>query len=429
MSTEEFKKDWLTLTNHLNINYYKPDIEALRIILCTFLTHFYYTSPAVWLCLVGAPGSGKTEIGLRPLEKFPSVHAISELTTNSFLSGFGDKNGILDKLTPISSSIGKSLGTHGILVFPDFTTTLLSKDQFTRAEIMGQMRRVYDGCFEKKTGNKVKMMEWKGKVTCIAAATPDIEEHWATYRDMGERWLNLRWRGHNDTYEDRKVLSQFAEKQEGREQIIRSTLNQHIEQLIENISSGPQGSFNSEELTASAILLEECRVNVKREFVGKGLQVTGLGNKQYSTRTPKSLGLIAKASASLRRDDQIKAIDIQLAKRVAIDSIPSKRLKVLEILCSIYPDGLNKGELIEASKIARSSFERILEDMRHLHLIEISQSPNAGTAIDRYELDEQREEGEIWENNPYHFIKVKSTANIRLHKNIIPVLKDAKLIT
>jgi hypothetical protein len=117
-----FQEDWDELTTFLNKWYYKPDIEGLRIILCTYLSHFYYSSPPIWLMIIGPPGSGKTEIGIKPLEFLSNVYSISELTTNSFLSGFGDANGILDKLVKIDKN---SVNTHGILTFPDFTTTLL----------------------------------------------------------------------------------------------------------------------------------------------------------------------------------------------------------------------------------------------------------------------------------------------------------------
>jgi hypothetical protein len=419
-----FEKKWLELEIYVNLHYYKPDMEALRLLICVYITHYYYPSPPAWVCLVGPPGSGKTEIGLRPLESMANIHTVSELTTNSFLSGFGDKNGILDKLTPVPNDKGK---THGIIVFPDFTTTLLSKDQYTRNEIMGQMRRVYDGYFEKKTGNKDKMLQWKGKVTCIAAATPDIEEHWAVYRDMGERWLNLRWKGFDDTYETRKKVAEYADRQEGKEKEIREGLVKRIQDLIANISSGPQTATSNQELMATSILLEECRVNVKREFMGRGYQVMGLGNKQHSTRTPKTLGLIAKASACLRRDDKIEPIDIHLAKRIALDSIPSKRMAILDILLKIYPEIITKIELISATGMAVSSFERVLEDMRYLKLIDVTQSSKhrqEGIELDELNSDDVTN----WETVPYYFTRPKKDAKIRLHKDIIPVLMDTKLL-
>ena len=426
MST--FKEDWASLCTFLNKWYYKPDIEGLRIILCTYLSHFYFSSPPVWLSVIGLPGSGKTEIGIKPLQQLSNVYPVSELTVNSFLSGYGDNNGILDKLTQISKG---STETHGVLVFPDFTTTLLSKDQFTRADVMGQMRRVYDGAFEKKVGNKQKMLTWSGKVTCIAAATPDIEDHWAVYRDMGERWLGIRWLGPGDTFEERMKKAEYASKQEGHEEEIRKGLHKYILRLLEDVSEGPSEYFKSSELMATAILLEECRVNVKREFTGRGYEVTGLGNKQDSTRTPKSLFIVAKASATLRRSNKIEDIDIHLAKRIAMDSIPTKRLKILESLIAIYPETLSKTELIRTTSIAKSTFDRVIEDMRHLKLIDVAQdSKNAGDPIETLIEDNISSANveKVWEENPYHFSKVKHNWAIRLNINVIKVLKEAKLL-
>jgi hypothetical protein len=422
-----FEDDWNDLVTFLNTWYYKPDIEGLRIILCTYLSHFYYSSPPVWLSVIGLPGSGKTEVGIKPFQQLADVHTISELTTNSFLSGFGEGNGVLDKLTQISKGDKRK---HGILLFPDFTTTLLSKDQFTRAEIMGQMRRVYDGNLEKKVGNKDKMLTWEGKVTCIAAATPDIEEHWAVHRDMGERWLSLKWLGIEDTFENRKMVSKYARRQDGNEDTIKKEFNRRIIHLLENISGGPDKPIDSDELDAIGILLEEMRVNVKREFTGRGYAVTGLGNKQYSTRTPKCLASITKASCALRRSKEISEIDIHLAKRIAMDSIPHKRFKVIEVLMSIYPNSLSKIDLAKATGNTRNTFERILEDMRHMKLLEVAQDKeDAAEGTDQLELEENAKgKTEIWEENPYQFTKVKKDWNIRLHRNLVTILKEAKLM-
>ena len=132
-----FDVTWEKLCTFLNRYYYKPDIEGLRIVLCTYLSHFYLSSPPVWLSVIGLPGTGKTELAINPLIQFKEVIAESTLTVNSFLSGFGENLGILPQFNPKPNG-------NGIVVFPDLTTTLLSENWETQAKIIGIMRRVYD---------------------------------------------------------------------------------------------------------------------------------------------------------------------------------------------------------------------------------------------------------------------------------------------
>lgn len=415
MPNSSFEENWNALSVFLNKYYYKPDIEGLRIVLCTYLSHFYRTSPPVWLSVIGLPGSGKTELAINPLVPLNEVISESTLTVNSFLSGYGEKLGILPKLDA-------QYGGNGVLLFPDLTTTLLSEDPFTRAKIMGIMRRIYDGQYDKQVGNKEKKLEWKGKVTCIAACTPDIEDHWATYRDMGERWLQLRWGDYNLSYRHTKEMAEKAKLHEGHEVKISNQLKSFIAGFVNDSTGGSEEIPNSEQLTALAVLVEEMRVIPKREFVGKGYEVTGKGNKQSVTRTIKSLTSICKASTALRGSDKIEEIDIHLAKRVALDSIPLKRKIILDTLIKLYPDTIKKNELSMICKFPKSSFDRILEDLRFLDVIDVTDYSSKDL------MDEDDEDIISTVNTPYGYVRPKKDAKIALNPMIIEILLDCKLL-
>lgn len=414
-----FEENWQGLTTFLNKYYYKPDLEGLRIVLCTYLSHFYLTSPPVWLSVIGLPGTGKTEIAINPLNILSRVISESTLTTNSFLSGYGENQGILPQLEPKPNG-------HGIVVFPDLTTTLLSEDPLTRQKIMGIMRRVYDGEYDKAVGNKAKKLTWKGKVTCIAACTPDIEEHWATYRDMGERWLQIRWSTPKLDYNAIIEMADKATSHEGHEEKISNTLKNYISDIINEAieHGGSEDIPKSKELTALAILLEEMRVTPKREFTGRGYEVTGTGNKQSISRTVKSLSIIAKASSCLRQSKIIEEEDIHLAKRIAIDSIPFKRKILLDALIGLYPNTISKGELCKISGFPRSSFDRVIEDLRYLDIITSQE-----TEKKKLELFSDDEEEEDLSNTPYGYKRPKASAQIRLNSSIINILVDCNLLS
>ena len=408
-----FDVTWEKLCTFLNRYYYKPDIEGLRIVLCTYLSHFYLSSPPVWLSVIGLPGTGKTELAINPLIQFKEVIAESTLTVNSFLSGFGENLGILPQFKPKPNG-------NGIVVFPDLTTTLLSENWETQAKIIGIMRRVYDGQLDKQVGNRPKKLEWKGKCTCIAACTPNIEDAWAIHRDMGERWLQLRWR----TPPDLREMAKKARLHEGQEETIKKVLNKYIAKLINEIGEGSQEITHIEEFEACAILLEDLRVTLKRENTGKGYQVTGTGQKQSPARTMKCLIAIAKASTALRQSTTIEQIDIDLAKRIVLDSIPSKRKSILDILTGIYPSPISKKELAGVVRLPKYTFDRTLEDLRHLDIITIRKAP----------IDKKMDlffdvEDEVDLDSPYGYQTPKPRDAIVLNSSIYNLFVESKLLS
>ncbi len=130
----------------------------------------------LWVMLVAPSSGGKTTL-IAPCSGISSVHFVDDLTEKTLLSGF--------KIKGKESSFLKTVGS-GIMAFSDFTN-ILSKNPVSRSEILSQMKMVYDGNFTKRTGTG--MIEWKGKIGFIGAATPDIYSYLETGRSMGERFI------------------------------------------------------------------------------------------------------------------------------------------------------------------------------------------------------------------------------------------------
>jgi len=416
-----FNSTWKLLKEHLQTYYYKPDLEALRVLLCTQISHYWLYDPPVWISLNGLPGSGKTAIYLAAIlnQQKPDIKPVSSLTVNSFLSGFGPGHGILPQLKK----------KHGILVFPDLSTSLLSIDPKESKQIMGQMRRVYDGEFEKQVGNQKKPLTWKGKVTAIAACTPDIEEHWAIHRDMGERWLTLQLRT-IQSLEDMENLAIYAAKNIGRYEFINNETMTLVSNLMTKANENSTTAENLEDHTIYqicshlSILVESLRMNVKREFVGNSLKVVGKGNIQMPTRTPQALYSLIRASSVLRGTPQIDQHDLQIAKRLALDSIPTKRWKLLRTLIDMYPNPVQKIEVAMGSGLAKSAFDKELENLRYLELVNIVhvEQEDEGYIIDPESLKD------LDPNNQYVMAKVKNRDRIGLTERFVRILKTATIL-
>lgn len=136
-------------------------------------------SDPVWLNLIAPSSGGKTEL-LNCFLKVPDCYHLSDLTSNTFLSGYKSK----DK-TP---SLLHQLGTGKTLIFKDFTS-LLDGNWDELKTIMGQFRQIFDGYATKRLGTGDEIT-WKGKLGFIAGSTPIIEQKLSIVGAMGERFLN-----------------------------------------------------------------------------------------------------------------------------------------------------------------------------------------------------------------------------------------------
>jgi hypothetical protein len=136
----------------------------------------------LWAFLVAPPSSAKTEV-IRSLDGTPDVFPLSSLTANTFASGF-ERKGVETSLLPKLD--GK------LVTMKDFGTVLTMYRE-KKAEILAQLREIYDGGFTKEFGNG-KSFKWSGKVGLLAGVTPIIDREYALNQILGERFILYRVR-------------------------------------------------------------------------------------------------------------------------------------------------------------------------------------------------------------------------------------------
>lgn len=362
---EEKVRQFQQLSHFLNHWYYKPDISAVKVCLSAYVAHTYLSDNPVWLFIIGPPGSGKTSVAIRSVAFLRGTEKITDLTTNSFLSGFGENNGILARLT-------KKTNGNGVLLFPDFTS-LLAKKEDVRNEIVGQMRRIYDGEYEKQVGNKGELMTWKGKVTCLAAVTPALEDYWAINRSLGERFMYLRWRGGAG-----KEAARYAKRQVGKETIIADEFEKRVLAYVdyENLKSVSIPEDEDLGFEGLAELVSRFRGIIKREVVRGKRIISGVDECETPTRISKMLTMIARGSATLDRRAKIDYSDIEIAKRVAVDSIPVNRGKIFEVLLDDMNYESTLSHLMLKSGLHKSTVERTISDLVALKIVSLVENGN-----------------------------------------------------
>lgn len=362
MNFSEFEQEviqinkWNELTSFLSEWFYEPDLDALRIILSTFVAHQYLSSPAVWIFVVGVPGSGKTSIGIRSLQFLKHTYTVTDVTPSLFMSGFKGAKGILQRLTEDNNG-------NGVVLWQDFTT-FLTKPYMTRDSLLGDMRTIYDGEHSKPCGNLPEPIKWAGKCTMVAAVTPVLEDYWAVSRELGERFMSLNWK-----HGDPEISARYAAKQIGNEDYIKKEFARLVQQYVNEDNLKPvEVDWKESAFTSIATLVAALRVTVKRD--PRRDKIISVSKPEQPTRIHSALMQIARANATLQRKHTIDIEDIRLAKRLAVDTIPANRAAVVRCLLRDHSYEMRAGAVKEAIGVSKLTFQRLVDELREMKIID-----------------------------------------------------------
>jgi hypothetical protein len=118
-----------------------PDPGALYVALATVVANRLPGDP-IWLLLVGASSSGKTEV-LVSLAGLEEIEPAATLTEAALLSGVPRK----DVAAGASGGLLRKIGDYGILTLKDFGS-VLSMHRDARAGVLAALRECYDGAWD-----------------------------------------------------------------------------------------------------------------------------------------------------------------------------------------------------------------------------------------------------------------------------------------
>lgn len=151
----------VTMHNTFGAHLYLPDPAVLDVAIATLVAHRLGGDP-LWTLLVGAPGSGKTEV-IQSVGDCPEVHPLSSLTAQTFASGLRGKAraSLLHRLDAQG---------HSFVTLKDLTT-VLTMHREARQEILAQLREIYDGAYAKEFGTG-EAISWEGRLGFLAGVTP-----------------------------------------------------------------------------------------------------------------------------------------------------------------------------------------------------------------------------------------------------------------
>lgn len=316
-----------------------------------------------FLFIVSSASGGKTKL-LQLFLKVPGYTEMGDLTTNTFLSGStrtDKETSLLHTLIPVS-----------FLVFKDWTT-ILSKYKEQMGVLMGQLREIYDGSFNKRTGHGDNL-QWKGKVSLLAGVTSAMYIHQKDMADMGERMLYYHMKQPKGLILGKWIMQ--AEHRKRDEKKMEDDLQNMIRDFEKNIAvpTSPKDLPDLDEETENelieiAYLATSARSSIERKAYDRNERMLMAHDQEQIARFLKQLRVIAYGLALINPDKKLTPNDKAILFRIGLDSIPLQRKWVLDVLTEKKLGGTSS-QLADFLKYPLDSVKFWVEDLVALGLVE-----------------------------------------------------------
>lgn len=333
--------------------------DVVKIMLAVFVANSLGFDP-VWLFLVGASASGKTEF-INSLDKIPGTYMLSLVTPATFLSGFGA--GGKGKREP---SLLLRLPKKFIFLQKDFTTILTLRAEH-RAEILGQLREIFDGKLVKETGQG-NTKSWKGHAGFITGVTMEIENSLMTSSKYGDRFLYFRLPKIDEMAAMQKVSDTLFSAGAMREEI-QTKVAGYLTSVLKRIPE-KQLPIEQQKLTGLQNVMQfivRARGAVTRDPFGNK-EITSVNLPEGPMRFYKEILAVGQAM-QVMNVGLLTESDYLLLTKLAFDSVYSMRVKVLDELYK-FNDFVSTRDLAQSTHLPTSAARRVLEELEVHGLVE-----------------------------------------------------------
>jgi len=360
--TETFQR-WLHL----------PDPGVVYVVLGSVAANLIPGDP-VWLLVVGAPGSGKTET-LMSTSRLEGVHEVGTLTEAALLSGSPKR----DRGPQATGGVLRQIGEFGIILAKDFGS-VLSMHRDSRASVLAALREVYDGSWTRPLGTDGgRVLRWEGKTGMLAGCTPTIDRHAAVMAAMGDRFILFR-----PLQVDRSKQARHAITR-GKTGEMRRELAEAAAGLFAAIPDGRQPRELSRQEIDSLIMLSDlatrARSAVERDGFSRDIEL--IPDPEMPARLAVGLHGLANGLDLIGLD---RSVAWQVVSKAALDSVPALRLAMVTKLHSVE-DELSTTKVAADANYPTTTVRRTLEDLAALALVE--RTSNGKGKADTWRLTEE----------------------------------------
>lgn len=369
--------------------------DTIDLVIAAYAAACLRASPPIWLLLVGAPSSFKTEL-IRLID-LPSIYSLDTLTENAFVSGFVHQDGSEpEDLLPMLD--GKCF------VIKDLTT-MFSLREDTIKKILGDLTSIFDGRYEKFTATR-GAVRYESRFSMLACVTPAIlAKHSRYMHQLGGRFLSIGIPPLTDATRQKGYLIAWDERD--RENLI-SSARQLMSTYCHQATERAKQKFFEVKVTDPNV---RHWLNTAAQFMAcaRGTTMTKLtsfekergdGAKKETIeyievsdpqieqpwRLLQQLKTLARILAAIRDESEVTFDALEPLKSIIISSMPTDRSEAITEL--LKEDRLLARELAERIDKSRKTAQRFLKELFALGLVtaEETNDPKSGYTSSGYSL-------------------------------------------
>lgn len=290
-----------------------------------FLTSVYVANKMTsltptWVFLVGASSGGKSTL-LEPFSYIESSFFIDDLSGKTLFSGMrsthGQENSLIYKIPP-----------NGMVFITDFTL-MLDKEETTAKEIMSQLRLIYDGKFKSFKGNS-ENQDWQGRFGLVAGVTTAVYEKQQQYAALGERMVYYFFDQPSRSEATERALNNIDKTQAIKEEIGKAFSEYMIQYLHPSLYEVSMEVKKN--LISLSDLATRARSSVSRKRYSRDNPITHINALEMPMRMAKQLLNVGQGLMNLNDDHKLNEADGKILYKIALDSIPMERRRVMEKL-------------------------------------------------------------------------------------------------
>jgi len=316
----------------------------------------------IWLLIIGGSSSGKSEL-INVLSKVSFVHGVSSMTENTFLSNMKLANGK-------EASLLHNIGTNGMITMKDYTSILSMRSE-KRELIISQMREIFDGKLEKRSGNG-NDQKWEGKINWIGACTDSIYIAEGESAGMGRRTINYVMPQQDRIATTRRALANtgdIAEKRLELQDAVSEFITHKLATLPTKLPEIPESM--QEDLIHLSNFVTLARTPTERDFRQTLLLVP---DAEMPMRVFSMFQKLAQVMIHISDTGDFTDHHFKHLCKLAFDSIPKQRMLTLKMLAR-YPFVTKKGLAIKLN-YPTDTVGMWLEDLNVLGVCKRKQNNN-----------------------------------------------------
>lgn len=329
----------------LTDNFELDDLQATRIVIAATVSHKSRWSEMLWLRIIGASGTGKTEFLRTLVAQEGYCVTMESLTAGAIRRGFVTK-----KDGEIQPTLLQRL--NGKLVITKEFASMLTKDMDSQKEIFGLLRSVYDGELDADYGSEQGHLHQATHFDWILGSTAYIDKVRSIEYLLGSRFVDIHW----ESPAEREMAVVKAIMNDGDLELIRGKLARAMADIIASAEGVPKPRLDY--VPEMANISASLRSPVERNY--RTMEIEDLPEVELGTRMGQALSRIAGGLLMIGvQEEGIKPY----LNRIILNSMTRIRSAVVRAQMA----GLTKqSEIAARLNVSQGTVSRVLEDMKVL---------------------------------------------------------------